>query len=175
MLAIEYGNLAEWVGAIGTVFAFIGAAIAFAYNLYAVRRDALKAQAVQFDAWVKYVEYPSSIEPKRIAIRITVEFANGSNQAIRPTSLRVFFYHEQIGDTISTPLVPPTDRANPEVRQFDISVDDPNTLLLRCGETGTSNIRDFGIEVRFNDASGFTWKRDQYGKLSNPVWLQLPP
>jgi hypothetical protein len=94
MLALESGNWAEWVGAIGTVLAFMAAAIAFAYNLYATRRDSLKAQAVQFDAWVKYVESPSNAEEFRkpceegwLPLRVTVEFPTA---AIRRSGLNTF-------------------------------------------------------------------------------------
>ncbi len=181
MLALESGNLAEWVGAVGTVAAFSSAAIVWIYNLYATRRDAGRAQAALFDAWVIGAEIadPVDEDPHFRQIDYTVQISNGSYRAIRSIFLIFTLYRSSLPllKTQGTSDVPPTSSAEPVVRQFSVRA--PAVWLRDIRDRPVyrhdkvveyDGIRPIiQIQDGWIDATGEAWTRLPNGKLK-PGW-----
>ena len=148
MLAIDSTLWAAWVGALGTVAAFIAAAIGFIYNLYANRRDNRSAQARLFDLWVAETTDGISGHGTPDSI-LTLTMSNASAQAIRDVTVR-FEGDGKVFKEYFLGIVPPTPTA-----PLDRTIDFPE------------DIRSLGlpIQICFTDANGNFWQRTPEGYL----------
>jgi hypothetical protein len=139
---IQWGNVGEWVGGVGTGLAFVATALAVVPEL----RDRNRAQAVQISAWCsELVQEPFSEVP------IAVD--NPTGQAVR--ELRAWLDPKLAPNVparefgLYLPVLPPRNRAVVDLRfDHDYSVE-PGAQIMPV------------ILLEFTDDRGRRWRRDE--------------
>jgi hypothetical protein len=195
--AIDSSLLAAWVGALGTVAAFMAAAVAWIYSLYATRRDNRVAQARGFVAWTASARYKSDVDPTVAysawapfrdpkpfdpTFVVTVAFFNASNLAVLNVKIEVYSAVDGLNIFRDTNIkVPPTPAGGPLERTYELN-NAPAELLSRLdAEKAADRIPDVAplidVDLSFLDSAGLYWFRDRSGRLSGgrPPPPPLPP
>src|SRR6202035_578490 len=165
MAAIRFqlGPVASWVAAIGTVGAFVFAALVYWWDLRR-RRDGLrKSQAISFDAWIIDAQIrpneDTDLFPGQLFLGVDVGFYNASQQAIRDVNVGMRYREESFG-SFPVGVIPPATQGKPETRAFK-SFALSEDLLTEIGPLG----RIMEIETWFTDAAGNRWTRKHKGEL----------
>jgi hypothetical protein len=184
MVALDSALWAAWVGALGTVAAFMAAAIGFVYNLYATRRDNRAAQARLFDAWVSDYELEEVDGDNRRISKVTLSFSNASPLVIRGVDVKVYYERSEnsedfkwllgeelaIGGDDSLFVVPPTEKTGILERTIETVETDRVLTKFPTGYIDENALKwqitkSLFLVTRFLDASGTPWQRTPSGKL----------
>lgn len=174
MSTVQWGDVPEWIAAVGTAGAFIFAAIVFWYDLRSRRREDRKAQARLVDAWVTEarVGYFDKGGTQR-ATYATFAIVNASAQAVRNVALTA-----EVSDMTAfmeyRDVVPPTGDQPVVVKTIDplTALDDALVPVLEDYSDLPSLLTNT-LTLTFVDAAGNSWSRDADGNLHHdwsPLW-----
>lgn len=155
METVQWGNVAEWAGAIGTVGALVVTYRLLRHELGLFRREAEQqhaAQAGSVACWTEFLPYEggSLAEPARLAHAMVL---NGSDRPIFMTLL-----------SISDPV------GLGEVNDWTVAIGtvEPGgkrAWTLTPEQANYQSLQTVNAQVAFTDADGRHWRRDWYGEL----------
>lgn len=152
---VQWGDVATWVGSVGTALAFFATLILLAITLQeqrGAREDDRRAQARQVSAWCEGVR-PASGE-------VTVTVQNLSDEPVY--GMRVAVGAEWSGQNIAFAEVTDLSYVTPPKYRADHIV-----ALTLSPMPGGGYEKSPPVEIIFNDASrGRFWRRDRYGGLT---------
>lgn len=162
--ADHIGNLAEWVGAVGTIAAVLYAGRALRHELEGQRAEARELawrQARQVVIQVFMVDVPGPFNPATgtyapaTAVTVRALVINGSTEPITSVEIRYEAGgHEAV--TFELPVVAPATNIHTPAHSWEgVDVDAPHLLA----------------EMWFVDARGARWHRDSNARLEEaPLW-----
>jgi hypothetical protein len=156
---IQWGDVATWVGSIGTTLAFFATLILLVITRQeqkVAREDDRRAQARQVSAWCEHVR-PASGDGSHA---VTVKVQNWSDEPVY--GMRVAVGAEWSGQDIAFAEVPGLGYVTPPKYRNDHTV-----ALTLTPMPGGGYDKSPPVEMIFNDASGGRfWRRDRYGGLT---------
>jgi len=156
---VQWGDVATWVGSVGTALAFFATLILLAITLQeqrAAREEDRRAQARQVSAWCADVQ-PAS-EDGRHSVTVTVQ--NSSDEPVY--GMQVAIGAEWSREKVAFAEVRDLHYVTPPKYQRDHTV-----RLTLSPLPGGGYDKSPPVELVFNDASGGRfWRRDRYGGLT---------
>lgn len=152
---VQWGDVATWVGSVGTALAFFATLILLAITLQeqrGAREDDRRAQARQVSAWCVSVR-PASGE-------VTVTVQNSSDEP-------VYGMQVAVGVKWSREMVDFAEAAGLSYVTPPKYKEDHTARLTLTPMPGGGYEESLPVEIIFNDASGGRfWRRDRYGGLT---------
>ena len=160
--AVQWGDVPTWIGAVATVGALAGAAVAagIAYRLYRIEstrdqeaaNERRRAQATRISGWYGLTTYREDLPRSKSRQFWKATVRNASD-------LPVYDVRIEFRKTVTRDGAPP-EGAVPGHK--DIPVLPPGTEQLDGPDDG----RDYSVALRYRDAAGVVWYRDAQGLLA---------
>lgn len=167
---IQLGDIAEWLGSIGTTAAFIFAAVTYRNDLRNKRRADRISQARLFDVWItNAVQGQMEIEDEELGfpvlrsiVTFSFQYSNASVQAIRDLRLTVV---DIVGTRSRRMAQEKVIAPNAGAPMAGVMATEAFSWMDSDGNGKSLSVDLFGLEMRFTDAAGVVWARHPDGTL----------